>query len=349
MAAPDIDRLLAPVEGAAPCGPNLEYEASFMALAATARGKPGQQIGSAVVPPEPPDWRAVRDAAATLLASTKDLRVALLLARALVHTAQLPGLRDGLALVHGLLERYWEEVHPVPEADDPGGAIVRVNALAPLADPAGLLGDVRNAAVGAAGAHGTLTVRDIVRTASRRPPGPGETVLAPGEIAAALGAAAAADPSALGAAAASAGLVKAIQATLADRLGSTRGPDLEPLLAVLGPVAEACGRAAEVAAPPAPPAPPVGAAAPAPGPAPAAPVPAAVPGEIRSREEARQALDSVCRFYEQNEPGNPAPLLIRRAQRLIDKSFVEILQDLAPDSLAQVRTIAGLPAEEKQA
>jgi type VI secretion system protein ImpA len=58
-----------------------------------------------------------------------------------------------------------------------------------------------------------------------------------------------------------------------------------------------------------------------------------------------RALDSVCRYYERIEPGNPAPLLIRRAQRLINKSFIEIIQDLAPDSLGQIRTIAGLKDE----
>jgi type VI secretion system protein ImpA len=39
-------------------------------------------------------------------------------------------------------------------------------------------------------------------------------------------------------------------------------------------------------------------------------------------------------------------LLIRRAQRLINKSFVEIMQDLAPDSLSQIRNIAGLRDDE---
>lgn len=345
MAAPDIDRLLAPVDEAAPCGPNLEYEAPFMALAAAARGKPGQQMAGQVVPAEPPDWRAVRQQAEALLLHTKDLRVALLLTRALVHIAQLPGLHDGLALVEGLLERYWEQVHPQIESDEADGAIARVNALAALTDPAGLLGDVRNALVGSLGTHGKLAVRDILRSASGRPPAPGETVLGAAEIAAVLAAAAAADPAPLGAAAACIGRIKTIQARLADKLGGTRATDLQPLLAVLAPVAEACSHAlAQVVAPaPEPAGAEPGSAA---GAEPVTRAAAAVPGEVRSRQEAMQALDSVCRFYEQNEPGNPAPLLIRRAQRLIDKTFVEILQDLAPDSLAQVRTIAGLPAEK---
>ena len=56
-------------------------------------------------------------------------------------------------------------------------------------------------------------------------------------------------------------------------------------------------------------------------------------------------LDNVCRYIEQAEPSNPAPLLIRRAQRLMSRSFVEIIQDLAPESLEQIQKLAGL--EEK--
>jgi len=37
-------------------------------------------------------------------------------------------------------------------------------------------------------------------------------------------------------------------------------------------------------------------------------------------------------------------LLIRRAQRLMDKNFLEIIRDLAPDGLGQVERIAGTEA-----
>jgi type VI secretion system protein ImpA len=69
------------------------------------------------------------------------------------------------------------------------------------------------------------------------------------------------------------------------------------------------------------------------------------PGEIRDRADALQVLDAVCKFFERTEPGNPAPLLIRRAQRLVGKNFVEIMQDLAPESLTLLSTIAGIKNE----
>ncbi|MGH8762327.1 MAG: ImpA family type VI secretion system protein, partial [Nitrosospira sp.] len=67
-----------------------------------------------------------------------------------------------------------------------------------------------------------------------------------------------------------------------------------------------------------------------------------VSGEINSRADAVRMLDKICEFIEKTEPANPAPLFIRRGQRLMTKNFVEIMQDLAPDSLNQIKQITGL-------
>jgi type VI secretion system protein ImpA len=68
---------------------------------------------------------------------------------------------------------------------------------------------------------------------------------------------------------------------------------------------------------------------------------AARPGEIATREDAIALLDAVCAFLERTEPAHPAPLLIRRARGLLGKDFLAVMQDLAPDSLAQIHLIAG--------
>ena len=38
---------------------------------------------------------------------------------------------------------------------------------------------------------------------------------------------------------------------------------------------------------------------------------------------------------------NPAPLLIRRSQRLMSKNFIDIIRDLVPDGLNQIEKLAG--------
>jgi type VI secretion system protein ImpA len=79
------------------------------------------------------------------------------------------------------------------------------------------------------------------------------------------------------------------------------------------------------------------------GPAIAGSAPSSVAGvgEIRSREDAHRALERVCEFLARNEPTNPAPLLIRRAQRVMTMSFMEIVRDLIPDAAGQVENLAG--------
>jgi type VI secretion system protein ImpA len=64
-------------------------------------------------------------------------------------------------------------------------------------------------------------------------------------------------------------------------------------------------------------------------------------GKIRTREEAILALDGVCAYYAENEPSSPLPMLIRRAKRLASKSFIEILQDLLPDSVDRAQSLRG--------
>src|SRR5690606_7076311 len=52
-----------------------------------------------------------------------------------------------------------------------------------------------------------------------------------------------------------------------------------------------------------------------------APVPVATGGRltgVASRQDVYAALDMACEFLERTEPSNPAPLLIRRAQAMLD-------------------------------
>ena len=64
-------------------------------------------------------------------------------------------------------------------------------------------------------------------------------------------------------------------------------------------------------------------------------------GDIRTRADAVRALERVCDFLARNEPTNPAPLLIRRAQRIMTMPFIEIIRELAPEAMGQVENITG--------
>jgi len=72
-------------------------------------------------------------------------------------------------------------------------------------------------------------------------------------------------------------------------------------------------------------------------------------GTIRSREDVIFVLGQICDFYARTEPSSPVPLLLKRAQRLVPMNFLEIMSDLTPDALNQLKVIAGAdPAEAAQ-
>ena len=67
----------------------------------------------------------------------------------------------------------------------------------------------------------------------------------------------------------------------------------------------------------------------------------AVPGQISSREDVMQTLGRLCDYLAVHEPTNPVQLVLRRAQRMMNMSFLELMQDLAPDGLVQAETVVG--------
>src|SRR6185437_11013629 len=49
---------------------------------------------------------------------SKDLSIAAWLTEGLVHLHGFAGLRDGLTLIHGLCDRFWDNVYPLPDEGD---------------------------------------------------------------------------------------------------------------------------------------------------------------------------------------------------------------------------------------
>jgi type VI secretion system protein ImpA len=314
----DVDALLAPVTDTAPCGDDLEYDPAFLALEEASRGKPEQQFGDTVIPAQEPDWRAMHEQALALFARTRDLRVGVHLLRAATRLHGIAGFVPAVKLMHGLLARHWDHVYPALDTADNNDATMRLNALAPLADVAAVLADLRAASVGPARAGLTVHRLELGEPAALQ----------------ALADAGTASPGLLDALVAAHDAVAGIQAVLDTQAGAANGPDLRPLRVLTQTVAQAARQARGDTG--APPATSEGDAAPARA--------ASAPGTIATREDAIKALDRVCAWIERSEPTNPAPLLIRRAQRLMTKSFIDIIRDLAPDGLKEVERIAGVDA-----
>lgn len=341
MSIIDVQKLLGPVAPDNPAGPNLEYDPGFVELERLVAGKPEQQMGAEIIPGEEPNWKEIKPRSVVLLARSKDLRVGLHLAKALVKTDGLAGLGDALELLRGFVEQFWETVHPQLDPDDGNDPTMRVNILAALLHE-GMLKSIREAPMLVCRA-GRFSMRDVLVAMGRLPaPTAGEAPVPPvttieggfsdieldklqevaNEVTRALeqtqaiesiltakvGVARAADFTP------AAGLLKAAQKVLSDRLVQ-RGVGVP---GEAGP-AEAVGGVT--------------------GAAPGAPRP--MTGEILTREDAIRVLEKVIDYFNKAEPSSPVPILLRRARRLVSKNFMEILKDLAPDGLKEAEKIRG--------
>lgn len=331
------ESLTKPLDETSPSGVDLAYDARFIELEQAAAGKPDSQYGDRHYPAEPPNWPLVHELGLELAARTLDLRVAVCLVRSSARLHGLAGFAAALALVHGLLVRYWDSVHPQLDAADGNDPTMRLNVLATLAAPNAVLADLRAATL--APVRASLTLRDIELAFGRAEPGPEEAVPTEAGLTSALKALLAAHTEIPAQAAAARSAAQGITAELERRVGAANAPDLAALDQLLALLAGAVQRAQ--GGPAADERLAVNAALHRPE---GSAHTAASDGAIRSRSDANRALERVCEWIEHNEPSNPAPLLIRRAQRLMDKSFLDIVRDLAPDGLGQVERIAGTEA-----
>lgn len=330
--------LLAPVSDALPCGEDLEYDAAFSALEVAARFKPEQQFGDSVIPAVEPDWRSVAEQALDLLRRTKDLRVAILLLRACTRLQGLAGFSLGLQLLTSLLETYWDSVHPQLDPDDDNDPTMRLNAIAPLVDPEMALRDLHDARVGTARTLGVILVRDIEQAFGRLSPKDGQSGYTTAQIEGAISEMRASDPHALDAGAGLRDQIDQLKTLLDHRVGGGQQLDLKSLRDIATLLRQTCSSATvepEVGA--------EGQGASGSGSEASGPA-GGGSGQVRSRQDAISTLDRVIAYLEQTEPGNPAPLLIKRAQRLIGVSFLEIMSDLAPEALGSIENITGRSA-----
>jgi type VI secretion system protein ImpA len=274
--------------------------------------------------------------------------VAVHLTRAVLDTDNLPGFCDGLGLIRGLAERYWEEVHPQLDPEDDNDPTFRINTIASLTDPDTTLCALRETPLVRSRSVGQFSLHDIDIAHGDAPPRPDEDE--PPQLvnieAAFLDCELDDLQANADAAARAIEHAKAIEQSVTERVGAANATSLEQLVELLSRMkkiyaeqlvrrgvgvesgdAEAVEEGEAEAT--------------------ARQQNSRLTGEVTSREDVIRALDKVCDYYERQEPSSPLPLLLRRAQRLATKSFLEIVRDLTPEGLSQAEAIGGIEKTEE--
>ncbi len=344
LSTASVESLLSPISEAKPSGDDLEYDPAFTALEADARPKDEQQFGDTVIPAVEPEWRVLIGSATELLGRSKDVRVAVLALRAATRTQGIAGFSLGLTLLLELLERFWDTIHPQLDADDDNDPTMRLNALAPLGDSNNgciVLRDLYDCAIGTSRTVGAIRVRDLAIAHSKLAPSGSDPGYTMAQVEGALQDIYAAQPEVIETAIGVAALVQKLETLIEEKTGRAADIDLKPLRGITHVLRQACQTATGTATSAQGDA--AGEQAGAGAAVGVASAGGAIRGEISSRQDALLMLDKVIAFLERTEPGNPAPLLIQRAKRLVGVSFMDIMNDLAPDALGSIQNITGRP------
>lgn len=125
----DIEALLAPIPGENPAGQKLLYAGLYDQMREARRADEGLEAGAwKLKDTKTANWDlVVKLGTAALAKETKDMQVCAWLIEAIIKLHGFVGLRDGLHLIRGLHEQFWENVYP--EIDE-GDLEARANCLA---------------------------------------------------------------------------------------------------------------------------------------------------------------------------------------------------------------------------
>ena len=335
-----VDAWLVPLDGSdGPAGLDLEYDSDFLELVKAAQGVPETQFS----PAEPPNWRSVRDLAEDLLDRTRDLRVALVWMRASVALHGFFEIANGISLLDGLIRSFWDHLHPMPDPDD-GDTYARANALAMLPQPDGLLRDLRQSLLLNLRGVGELRVRAVEVCLGLVAAKPEESVPTKDQLIEMIAAAHAQNPMLREQLVVALQGLTVLSTLMTEKLGALNAPDVHPIVSMVKSVlglfptpqesadsteaddtsdTDGSGATAAKASPQ-----------------------GHLSGLVSSREDALRAINMVCDYLDSAEPGNPAQLLLRRASRLINQNFLQLLKELAPDSVREVAKLMGVDPED---
>lgn len=338
----DAQRLLDTISPDTPCGDDLEYDAVFLELERAAQGQPERQMGDAVLPAAPPEWRQVRDLSVELFKRSKDLRIANYFLQSAIALQGLPGLVHGLQLIRQLLAQYWDDLHPKLDAEDDNDPTFRINALAGLnAEPViHLLWGmplISSRAFGSVSLRAALNAAGLQRFASES--------LSSEQLGAAFQDCEGEQLEACRAALNDAhGTLLTIEREVNERVGSTRGADLGAIkqllrhaVQILAEHAPQPGVASPVAA--------AGARVDAAMSTPPVAAPPRIAGEVGNRDDVLRSLDRILSYYARHEPSSPVPVLLSRAKSLVSADFATIVRNLIPDGFSQFEKLRGPEGE----
>jgi type VI secretion system protein ImpA len=370
----NMDRLLSEISSDAPCGEDISYDVTFLELERLAAGTEETQIGDHIQEGVEPDWKKVLQLSLDLLERSRDLRLVIYLTAAMLRLEGISGFGKGLALLNGMVAQYWDHLFPQLDPEDDNDPLERLNIISALSPPATVMNDPMQFV-------SRLMELPLCKPDDARLPHMSlrHMLLESGEITPAEtgkgdvpsrqlidAAFEQTEPAALSATDQAIGNclehLHILDQVLTEKVGACAAPNFNRLDHVLKLMRSKTAMYLERKGYGSPDQPVVHQGggemedhsdmdASHSNQHPMDPPnrsnsdhgsrKAQLYGSIASRQEVLKALDMIIAYYTQCEPSSPVPLLIKRAKRLVGKSFVDIIRDLSPDAVSQVKMVSG--------
>lgn len=331
------------VSDGSPCGKSLEDDPGLETFFFEAEGKPERFDGKNTIPASPPDWNSVEKKASKFLAQSKDLNLIVIVCQSALNRKGLDEFTQCLQGLSFLIDRYWLDLYPLVESSN-GDATERVSALSNLNHGVKTLTPLRKAALAKVKGFGSVSLYDIEllqQGASKE----NKTKLNEEQVSAIFKES---DQDVLQhlyqQVITCSQTLKNLTDIFAEKDKQAQHPDFDSLIDILTKIHQAIQKYGAVNI--------------------ATDTENKLPkinnnastatkteqtshfAQISSRADVEKAIDSICDYFDQNEPSSPVPLLMKRAKSLIYKDFMQIMNDLAPNGADQVRALAGIDEQD---
>jgi type VI secretion system protein ImpA len=336
----DFSIFTQPVSAGLPCGSDLDREGDVQYLNFFAAAEPKLPRSYFEVKdsngelkrfdPKSFDSESLFEAAQPLVSRTRDLRLLVLLAKVSILARDLDSFINFLDAIAGLLDGQWESVHPQGEDGDfayRGVTVESIDVVPTVIIPLQFLPLFEHRR------HGTVTYRTVQIATGEITASEDEPSLDQATIERILNET---DLAQLRATCTNferlAAVIDRINAIWSEKSGSGQALGLDALAKAVRAIVSWLRPAVNVRDPDAV------VAAVEPDVVSAEDVVAGSPamagaGKVASAAAAAAALDAVAGFFAKSDPSNPALLLVRQAQQMMGKSFVEMMRILVPTHL----------------
>lgn len=339
------DDFYKPVSPAEPCGANMQREEAFFDLRSLATPKPGRYdpINNRDLPPTPPEWNRVLPAARDLLKKTRDCSVFITLAKAELAEGGLTAYAGALDCLLWHLKTFWEDMHPQGDEDDDYWE--RVAALRTLGDANSFAKPLETAPLHISRMAGPVTLRTLQIASGAATAKEGELALTESALEQLI-----AEENVGPKFSEAHDAAEKAKATLEEICSFVSGQPGSEHLAAKEPI-EALDKVRSLLEPFLD------------QPVEAAPAPEAeaeeageevvetvvrrpAAGDLKTREEAVALMRAVIAHYAGAGRSSPVPLVMARLMELMDTSFSEVLEQIAPGSWEEASLpLAGLRAD----